>query len=186
MVREEARPRKPWTARRHRPEQGGATVAAPFPASKLPTTILLLQFPWFTGYNSTNRIPTLLNSLGYACAQQLANFQIVAVVETQEMANCAHLCGHMCTCSPGEHRQFAQRNIAKHATGEHNLLFAHADMWINLNGWAQVLHRYGDHSISPHDGLLGTNYQATQSLCLHEVSHPLRMLYLHQGISHCT
>lgn len=47
-----------------------------------------------------------------------------------------------------------QKNVARHATGEHHLLFAHADMWFNLRAvlrasWFQAGHA----ALTPHAGL---------------------------------
>ena len=106
--------------------------------AKLPQTLLLLQFPWTDGFNASNRIPTLLHTIGYACTLTTLNMRMVALVRPSEMHNCRQLCGTECDCAPGEHhREFGQRNIAAHATGHHDLLFAHADMWVNLRAWAR-------------------------------------------------
>lgn len=154
--------------------------------SALTPTLLLIQFPWLTGFNSSNRIPTLLNVIGYSCARLMLKMTVLAVVNPAEMENCISLCGSQCACAPGEHRSMAHRNIAKHATGERNILFIHADMWINLNGWARVLRLHGNHSITPFDGLLGTNYMPTSSLCLREVSDTIaRKLRASDNLGSC-
>lgn len=151
------------------PPRHATPSTLPWPPSARAPSVLLLQFPWMTGYNASNRIPTLLHSMGYACALAQLRMRMVALVHPDEMDNCARLCRAACSCAKGEHRSLAHRSIVKFARGEEDILFAHADMWINLHAWGEVARRYGHHSLSPLDGLLGTDYTPTRSLCITEV-----------------
>ena len=106
--------------------------------TKVEQTKLLLQFPWTLGFNASNRIPVLLHTLGYNCALRAMGMRMVALVRPDEIPVCLKHCAADCDCAPAEHhREFGQRNIAAHADGSHHILFAHADMWVNLRAWTR-------------------------------------------------
>ena len=76
-------------------------------------------------------------------------------------------CAAPCSCAVQHHsRWYAQRNIAAHADGAEDLLFAHADMWLNLASWARIIAALrGESSLTPLDGLIGSNYRPVKSKC---------------------
>ena len=76
--------------------------------------------------------------------------RMVALVRPSEMEVCKELCGSECDCAPGEHhREYGQRNIAAHAHGKHDILFAHADMWINLHAVSKLVESHGNSTMTP-------------------------------------
>ncbi|KAL3892718.1 MAG: hypothetical protein SGPRY_014855, partial [Prymnesium sp.] len=88
--------------------------------AQLPSTLLLLQFPWMDNFNASDRIPVLLHAMGYGCAMPPLLMRMVALVRPSEMPNCLALCGAQCDCAPSEHRAYGHRNIAQFARGEHD------------------------------------------------------------------
>ena len=55
-------------------------------------------------------------------------------VQPGELAGCVPLCGSDCACLEAKYKScYMQRNIAPHLNGREDVLFAHADMWLNLD-----------------------------------------------------
>tara|TARA_B110000046_G_scaffold183448_1_gene219598 strand:- start:272 stop:1687 length:1416 start_codon:yes stop_codon:yes gene_type:complete len=134
------------------------------PAWSNVSTIVAFQFGWFKGLNTSIRVPTLLNDMLYADAFRRYNMRMLAIMKPSELEVCerilqAEKLTDMCACVPGNrnewaHRHMAHRHLARLADGSANLLFAHADMWLNLRGWDTLLQQYGNNTMmTPLDGL---------------------------------
>ena len=108
------------------------------------------------GYTGHERVTALLYQLKYVCALKPLNIRLVVMVratpatagscaaqstgrctsqvELVELAGCTPLCGSYCTCVEGKYmNSYVHRNIAPHLTGKEDVLFAHADMWLNID-----------------------------------------------------
>mmetsp|Transcript_18855 Transcript_18855/g.63621 ORF Transcript_18855/g.63621 Transcript_18855/m.63621 type:complete len:432 (-) Transcript_18855:52-1347(-) len=138
------------------------------------TVLLLLQFPWLDDFRSVERLPTLLDGLHYAPALRRLGWSVRAAVKPSEVALCERLVSARegrppaVECVPAEHRMYAHRNIAAAANGRAHLLFAHADMFLNLRGWAGVIADSQEQSsFAPAGGLLAKDSKSSaRSLCL--------------------
>ena len=136
--------------------------------------LLLLQFPWLDDFRSVERLPTLLDGLHYAPALRRLGWSVRAAVKPSEVALCERLVSARegrppaVECVPAEHRMYAHRNIAAAANGRAHLLFAHADMFLNLRGWAGVIADSQEQSsFAPAGGLLAKDSKSSaRSLCL--------------------
>lgn len=150
------------------------------PASTRPPLLLLIHMPWFSpnpearddplaqrGYHGHIRVAALLDKLKYRCALSPLNIRMVVMVQQGELAGCLPLCGDACTCvEAGHHREFMQRNLAAHATGSEDLLFTHADCWLNLNRLTTIIDRgSANYTMTPARGLHGTSYRPIRSEC---------------------
>jgi hypothetical protein len=133
--------------------------------------LLLVHMPWFTpnpphnmGYHGYSRIVTLLYKLKYACMIDNTKIKMIALVQPggKEVEKCQELCGTYCKCEEAQHhRSMAHNTIAKYATGDHNLLYFHADMWINVKKWFLASKKHA--MMSPKMGLQGSNYRNLMS-----------------------
>ena len=148
--------------------------------------LLLVHMPWFTpnaqapdaqsqrGYHGHVRVSALLHTLEYRCALQQLGVRMVVMVQPSELGGCEPLCADWCSCvEAAHHREYMQRNIAAHASGEEDLLFAHADCWINLGRFIQMLEAGGaNYTMIPARGLHGTSYLPVQSKCFTVIHEP--------------
>jgi hypothetical protein len=92
---------------------------------------------------------------------------MVVMVQPGELAGCVPLCGGHCTCVEARHhREYMQRNIAAHLTGEEDVFYAHADMWIKLQLLTSMLDAgAANYTMAPARGLHGTSYRPVASKC---------------------
>lgn len=129
--------------------------------------LILVHMPWFSpnpphnmGHHGYTRIAALLYELKYACVLDGKHIKMIVLVQQNESEKCQMWCSHHCKCEDAEFdRAMAHNSIAKYATGERNILYTHADMWINLNKWKRLMHTNTSyHMMTPKMGLLGSNY----------------------------
>jgi len=92
---------------------------------------------------------------------------MVVMVQPGELAGCVPRCGGHCTCVEARHhRAYMQRNIAAHLTGQEDVFYAHADMWINLSMLSSMLDAgAANYTMAPSRGLHGTSYTPVSSKC---------------------
>eukprot|EP00966_Prymnesium_polylepis_P163544 3780240-Prymnesium_polylepis.1 len=90
------------------------------------------------------------------------------MVQPGELAECEELCGPMpCECREVRHdRAYQHRNLAALANGREHLLYAHADMFLDLFRLSALFDREGGAVVSPAHGLVGTTYQGTSARCV--------------------
>jgi hypothetical protein len=139
-------------------------------SSARPPTLLLLHMPWFTKKTGHLRAWTLLYVLQYRCLMSALNMRMVVMVQPGELAGCQRICrveGRPCRCHESKHhREHQQRNIAEFAHGREHILYAHADVFLNLPLWSRLTAELGNETISPGEGLDGVNYRPTPSACV--------------------
>lgn len=121
-----------------------------------PRLLILINMPRHPLRTGHERVTALLHQLKYMCALKPLNIRLVVMVratpatagrcaaqstgrctsqvELVELASCTPLCGSYCTCVEGKYmNSYVHRNIAPHLTGKEDVLFAHADMWLNID-----------------------------------------------------
>ena len=137
------------------------------PANTQPV-LLVFHMPWFSaGGTGAERIKALRH-LQYSCVAPQLNMRILVMVQPGELQECEELCAPMlCVCREVRHdRAYQHRNLAALANGKEHILYAHADMFLNLFRISALLQQQGQNVISPSHGLVGTNYQNTQPRCV--------------------
>lgn len=157
-----------------------ALAVAVAAAAARPPLLLLIHMPWFSpnpearddplaqrGYHGHIRVRALLEKLKYRCALEPLNLRMVVMVQPGELAGCVPLCAGACTCVEARHhREVMQRNLAAHVTGREDLLFAHADCWLNLDRLTALIDGgAANYTMTPARGLHGTSYHPIQSRC---------------------
>ena len=138
--------------------------------NKLEPILMIIVMPWFAVHTGHIRAWTLLHRFKYPCLFKQLNLKMLVLVQPGELEGCKRICpdepafAEFCQCRVAEHdRAYQHRNLQNYTDGSTNILYAHADTWINLIAFRRLVDRLGNHSLSPSRGLQGSSYTPTAS-----------------------
>ena len=144
-----------------------SSARATAPEQKRGRLLLLIHLPWFASYTGHLRAWALIHRMQYPCLFPLLSIRMRLLVRPGEVEGCARICRSVCECALARHeRAYHHRNVIEHASGDESILFAHADVWLNLPALVRHIDRHPFASLSPHAGLQGTSFKPTRSKCV--------------------
>ena len=120
------------------------------------TTLLVVKTPNLQSGEGHMRIRVLLDVLEYRCyvSPQWPAFKMIALVGSGEKKGCERVCEEACECVEARHMPFFHHlDLARLVNGVDNLLFVHADMFIDLLAWHELTTRFPERIIMPFNGL---------------------------------
>ena len=134
---------------------GSVSSFSPSPSFSPPRTLLVVKMPILLFRKGYTRIRTLLDVLEYRCyvSPRWSVFRMTAIVGQGELEGCRRMCDVACECfESSSPTGFDHLEIARLANGRDHLLFAHADMFLDLFAWHRLTTQYPDHVLTPFGG----------------------------------